>query len=99
MRVVHPRASRRRPPLPPKRELPTVATLAHVIPRKRHGDVLEAVALLAGRAPDLQWVAIGDGPEVRSCASAPVRSGSRSGWSGPASSTQPPPWPSWPAAT
>jgi glycosyltransferase involved in cell wall biosynthesis len=35
-----------------------------VIPRKRHGDVLEAVALLAGRVPDLQWVAIGDGPEV-----------------------------------
>jgi teichuronic acid biosynthesis glycosyltransferase TuaC len=47
--------------LPPKHERPTVATLAHAIPRKRHEDVLRALALL----PDeLRWIAIGDGPEL-----------------------------------
>jgi glycosyltransferase involved in cell wall biosynthesis len=44
--------------LPPKHEQPTVATLAHVIPRKRHADVLHAL-------PDgVRWVVIGDGPEL-----------------------------------
>jgi glycosyltransferase involved in cell wall biosynthesis len=44
--------------LPPKHDRPTVATLAHVIPRKRHEDVLEAL-------PDgVRWVVIGDGPEL-----------------------------------
>jgi teichuronic acid biosynthesis glycosyltransferase TuaC len=59
MRVVHlgtdvPAAAE----LPPKHEEPTVATLAHVIPRKRHEDVLSAL-------PDgVRWVVIGDGPEL-----------------------------------
>jgi glycosyltransferase involved in cell wall biosynthesis len=43
-----------------KRPVPTVSTLAHVIPRKRHGDVLDALAEL----PDVQWLVIGDGPEL-----------------------------------
>ena len=30
---------------------PTIATLAHVIPRKRHADVMRALAVLAGRRP------------------------------------------------
>jgi glycosyltransferase involved in cell wall biosynthesis len=38
----------------------TVATLGHVVARKRHADVLDAVASL----PDVGWVIIGDGPEV-----------------------------------
>ena len=47
--------------LPPKHERPTIATLAHAIPRKRHEDVLRALALL----PDeIGWVVIGDGPEL-----------------------------------
>ncbi|MEA2353658.1 MAG: hypothetical protein QOJ14_2072 [Thermoleophilaceae bacterium] len=60
MRVVHPPGAPPPAPLPEKRAERTVATLAHVIPRKRHVDVLEAVA----RVPDVRWVAIGDGPEV-----------------------------------
>jgi glycosyltransferase involved in cell wall biosynthesis len=37
---------------------PTVATLGHVIPRKRHIDVLR------GLPHDARWVVIGDGPEL-----------------------------------
>ena len=37
---------------------PTVATLGHVIPRKRHVDVLRALP------PNVNWVVIGDGPEL-----------------------------------
>ena len=37
---------------------PTVATLGHVIPRKRHVDVLRALP------PNVHWVVIGDGPEL-----------------------------------
>ena len=46
--------------LPPKRERATVATLAHVIPRKRHADVLEAVQAI----DVVDWLVIGDGPEL-----------------------------------
>jgi glycosyltransferase involved in cell wall biosynthesis len=45
---------------PPKRPRPTVATLAHVIPRKRHADVLEALQGM----DDVDWLVIGDGPEL-----------------------------------
>jgi teichuronic acid biosynthesis glycosyltransferase TuaC len=47
--------------LPPKHAQPTVATLAHAIPRKRHEDVLRALPLLP---PEVRWTAIGDGPEL-----------------------------------
>jgi glycosyltransferase involved in cell wall biosynthesis len=59
LRVVHLGAD---PPPGPvaKRSAPTVATVGHVIPRKRHEDVLEAVASLA----DVEWLVIGDGPEL-----------------------------------
>jgi teichuronic acid biosynthesis glycosyltransferase TuaC len=43
-----------------KRERITVSTLGHVIPRKRHIDVLEAIAVLE----DVDWLVIGDGPEL-----------------------------------
>ena len=43
---------------------PTVVTTGHVIARKRHADVLRAVALLAGRHPSLRYLVIGDGPEL-----------------------------------
>ena len=42
---------------------PTVVTTGHVIARKRHADVLRAVALLADRHPALRYLVIGDGPE------------------------------------
>jgi glycosyltransferase involved in cell wall biosynthesis len=60
MRVVYPPGEPPPSPLPPRHEQPTVATLAHVIPRKRHADVLEALP----RVPALHWVVIGDGPEL-----------------------------------
>jgi glycosyltransferase involved in cell wall biosynthesis len=60
MRVVHLGAAAPEP-LPAKHARPTVATLGHVIARKRHDDVLEALGLL----PDeVRWVVIGDGPEL-----------------------------------
>jgi teichuronic acid biosynthesis glycosyltransferase TuaC len=46
-----------------KRDEPTIATLAHVIPRKRHADVIRALAVLAGRIPQLRYLIIGEGPE------------------------------------
>jgi glycosyltransferase involved in cell wall biosynthesis len=42
---------------------PTVVTTGHVIARKRHADVLRAVAQLADRHPALRYLVIGDGPE------------------------------------
>jgi glycosyltransferase involved in cell wall biosynthesis len=59
MRVVYPPGEAPPSTPPPRREEPTVATLAHVIPRKRHADVLEALV----RVPGARWLVIGDGPE------------------------------------
>jgi glycosyltransferase involved in cell wall biosynthesis len=59
MRVVH-LGAEAPDPLPPKHAEPTVATLGHVIPRKRHVDVLRALPDLAG----VRWVVVGDGPEL-----------------------------------
>ncbi|HEX4364157.1 MAG TPA: glycosyltransferase [Solirubrobacteraceae bacterium] len=43
---------------------PTIVTTGHLIARKRHADVLRAVALLRdGRAAPLRYLIIGDGPE------------------------------------
>jgi len=46
--------------LPPKHQQPTIATLGHVVGRKRHIDVMHALAVLP---QDVRWVVIGDGPE------------------------------------
>jgi teichuronic acid biosynthesis glycosyltransferase TuaC len=62
MTVVHLGAEAPADP-PPKRDQPAIATLGHVVPRKRHVDVLRAVTVLRTRFPDLRWVVIGDGPE------------------------------------
>jgi teichuronic acid biosynthesis glycosyltransferase TuaC len=59
LRVVHLGAEAPGDP-PPKRTRPTVSTLGHVIPRKRHADVLEAVQGMDG----VDWLVIGDGPEL-----------------------------------
>ena len=45
-------------------EHPTVVTTGHVIARKRHADVLRAVALLRDRHSQLRYLVIGDGPEL-----------------------------------
>ena len=53
--------------LPPRRASATVpqeiVTVGNLIARKRHGDVLEALARLADSHPDLRWRVVGDGPE------------------------------------
>ena len=63
MRVVH--LGAKAPERPgPRREQPTVVTLGHVVPRKRHADVARAVRLARRELPDLRWLVIGDGPEL-----------------------------------
>lgn len=42
---------------------PVLVTVGHLVPRKRHGDVLRALWLLRDRWPHLRYVVIGDGPE------------------------------------
>jgi glycosyltransferase involved in cell wall biosynthesis len=64
MRVIHPPGEPPPDPLPAKRAEPTVVTLGYVDPRKRHRDVLDALAGL----PDVRWLVIGDGPERPSLA-------------------------------
>lgn len=59
MRVVHLGAQAPAGPIT-RRERLTVATLGHVVPRKGHVDVLEALADL----PEVGWVVIGDGPDL-----------------------------------
>jgi glycosyltransferase involved in cell wall biosynthesis len=49
--------------LPDSHQPPTLVTVGHLIERKRHVDVIAAVALLRPRHPELRYVIIGDGPE------------------------------------
>lgn len=42
---------------------PTLVTVAHLVARKRHGDVLRALAVLSPRHPTLRYAIVGDGPE------------------------------------
>jgi glycosyltransferase involved in cell wall biosynthesis/SAM-dependent methyltransferase len=46
---------------PPAR--PTIVTVAHLASRKRHDDMLVALALVRERHPDVSYVIVGDGPE------------------------------------
>ena len=42
---------------------PTIATVGHLVARKRHADLLRALWLLRDSHPDVRWVVAGDGPE------------------------------------
>jgi teichuronic acid biosynthesis glycosyltransferase TuaC len=42
---------------------PSLVTVAHLVARKRHADVLRALAVLSQRHPTLRYTVIGDGPE------------------------------------
>jgi teichuronic acid biosynthesis glycosyltransferase TuaC len=42
---------------------PALVTVAHLVARKRHGDVLRALAVLSPRHPTLRYEIIGEGPE------------------------------------
>jgi glycosyltransferase involved in cell wall biosynthesis len=44
-------------------QAPALVTVAHLVARKRHSDVLRALAVLSERHPTLRYVIIGDGPE------------------------------------
>jgi teichuronic acid biosynthesis glycosyltransferase TuaC len=49
---------------PVRREpVPSLVTVGHLVARKRHADVMRALAVLAKRHPTLRYVIIGDGPE------------------------------------
>ncbi len=48
---------------PPASPAPTLVTVGHLVARKRHADVIRALALLAPRRPALRYVVVGDGPE------------------------------------
>lgn len=53
--------------VPPQRPVTTatkeLVTVAHLVGRKRHIDVMHALALLRPKHPDISWTIIGDGPE------------------------------------
>jgi glycosyltransferase involved in cell wall biosynthesis len=51
------------PPLVAPRRAGVLVTVGHVVARKRHADVLRAMALLRDRRPSLRYLVIGDGPE------------------------------------
>ncbi len=42
---------------------PTLVTVGNLVARKRHADVIAALAILRGRHPALRYVIVGDGPE------------------------------------
>ncbi len=42
---------------------PAIVTVGHLVARKRHADVLRALAVLSARHPALRYVIVGDGPE------------------------------------
>jgi glycosyltransferase involved in cell wall biosynthesis len=42
---------------------PTLVTVGHLVARKRHADVIAALARLRPAHPDLRYVIVGDGPE------------------------------------
>jgi|HubBroStandDraft_3_1064219.scaffolds.fasta_scaffold01870_6 teichuronic acid biosynthesis glycosyltransferase TuaC len=44
-------------------QAPTLVTVGHLVARKRHADVLRAVAVLTKRHPALRYAIVGDGPE------------------------------------
>ena len=53
------------PPLADRagREPPLLVTVGHLVARKRHADVIRAMALLRDRRPTLRYAMVGDGPE------------------------------------
>ena len=42
---------------------PVLITVGHLVARKRHADVIRALAVLASRHPGLRYRIVGDGPE------------------------------------
>ncbi|HWW90535.1 MAG TPA: glycosyltransferase [Solirubrobacteraceae bacterium] len=63
-RVVHLGADLPAAARPPRGEgIPTIVTVGHLIARKRHADVVRALAVLGQKHPTLRYAIIGEGPE------------------------------------
>jgi glycosyltransferase involved in cell wall biosynthesis len=62
VRVVHLGTDVPPEPAPVPRE-PVIASVSHLVARKRHADVVRALWLLRDRHPDLRYVVVGAGPE------------------------------------
>ncbi|MFI5005770.1 MAG: glycosyltransferase [Solirubrobacterales bacterium] len=58
-------------------EGPSLVTVGHLVARKRHADVLRALAVLSPRHPTLRYVIVGDGPERVALEGLAVRLGVR----------------------
>jgi teichuronic acid biosynthesis glycosyltransferase TuaC len=65
VRVVHLGTDVPPEPAPVPRE-PVIASVGHLVARKRHADVVRALWLLRDRHPDLRYVVVGAGPERES---------------------------------
>jgi glycosyltransferase involved in cell wall biosynthesis len=46
-----------------REQTPSLVTVGHLVARKRHADVMRALAVLAKRHPTLRYAIVGDGPE------------------------------------
>jgi teichuronic acid biosynthesis glycosyltransferase TuaC len=46
-----------------RQPVPSLVTVGHLVARKRHADVMRALAVLAKRHPALRYVIVGEGPE------------------------------------
>jgi glycosyltransferase involved in cell wall biosynthesis len=46
-----------------REQAPSLVTVGHLVARKRHADVMRALAVLAKRHPTLRYAIVGDGPE------------------------------------
>jgi glycosyltransferase involved in cell wall biosynthesis len=46
-----------------REQTPSLVTVGHLVARKRHADVMRALAVLSTRHPTLRYVIVGDGPE------------------------------------
>jgi teichuronic acid biosynthesis glycosyltransferase TuaC len=63
-RVVHLGADLPGAARPPRGEgIPTLVTVGHLIARKRHADVVRALAVLGHKHPTLRYAIVGEGPE------------------------------------
>jgi teichuronic acid biosynthesis glycosyltransferase TuaC len=47
----------------PAKHAPALVTVGHLVARKRHADVMRALAVLSDRHPTLRYVIVGEGPE------------------------------------
>ena len=65
-------------------------TVGHLVARKRHADVLRALAVLRDRHPTLRYVIVGDGPERVALEGLAARLGIRRAGASSAGSSLPP---------